>query len=387
MEHSILSASGSSRWLNCPGSVKACKTYDNESSSFAQEGTCAHELAALVLEDNITGGPHSQIGQTLEDAPEIVVDTEMANYVEEYVNYVNAIPGNKLIETRVDYSKWAPAGFGTSDAIVIDSDAKIMHVIDLKYGKGVEVYAEENTQGMLYALGAFDEYDIEYDMDDDWEIIIHIYQPRIGNIDEWSISAKNLLNWADDVVKPAGILCMTDDAPRIAGTKQCTWCEHKPVCEELKLYVEATISSEFDNLDLPTVEEGMDFQNIMNNKKLIEGWLKAIEGHIFEQLEKGTPMPGFKLVKGKSSRKWDDEEKTEKYMRKKRMKVGEIFNQKLITPPQAEKFLGKKKYADMVEDGLVIKNDGKPTLANESDKREALNMNVNDDFDDLDEVF
>lgn len=400
--HAVLSASGSSRWLNCPGSVKACRDYEERSSSFAQEGTCAHELAAMVLDDQVN--PHDYIGKTLNDAPEIEVDAEMVNYVEEYANYVNAIPGDKFIEIQVDYSEWVPAwtyetfdklgqpstchvegGFGTSDAIVIDSDAKIMHVIDLKYGKGVEVYAEDNSQGKMYGLGAYNDYELEYDIDDSWEIIIHIYQPRIGNIDEWSITVKDLLAWAEAEVRPKALICMTNDAPRIAGAKQCTWCGHKPLCEELKLHIEATISSEFDNLDLPPVEEGMDFQNIMGHKKLIEGWLKAIEGYIFEQLEKGTVMPGFKLVTGKSSRAWVDEAVTEKYMRKKRMKVGEMFNQKLLSPPQAEKQVGKKKYADMVDEGLVITSTGKPALANESDKRPALNMNIADDFDDLED--
>ena len=400
--HAVLSASGSSRWLNCPGSVKASRDYENTTSSFAQEGTCAHELGEMVLKDQIN--PHDYIGKTLLDAPEIEVDVEMANYVEEYANYVNAIPGDKFIEIQVDYSEWVPAwsyetfdpkgnpitvqvegGFGTSDAIVIDSDAKIMHVIDLKYGKGVEVYAEDNSQGKLYGLGAYNDYELEYDIDDSWEIIIHIYQPRIGNIDEWSITVKDLLAWAESEVRPKALICMTDNAPRIAGAKQCTWCAHKPLCEELKSHIEATICSEFDDLDLPAVEEGMDFQDIMGNKKLIEGWLKAIEGYIFEQLEKGTAMPGFKLVTGKSSRAWVDEAVTEKYMRKKRMKVGEMFNQKLLSPPQAEKQVGKKKYADMVEEGLVITSTGKPALANESDKRPALNMNVADDFDDLED--
>lgn len=381
MKHSILGASGSSRWLNCPGSVKACKDYPNTSSVFAQEGTCAHELAEICL--NNGKAPQDYVDKRLSDAPDIIVDREMANYVEEYVNYVNAIPGEPYIEVRVDYSPWAIGGFGTSDAIVIDENAKIIHVIDLKYGKGVEVNAEWNTQGMLYALGAINEYDLEYDINGDWDVVIHIYQPRIGNIDEWPISVQSLIAWAENTVRPAANLCMTDDAPRVAGDKQCNWCQHKAKCPELQSHLEHVIGSEFDNLDLPTVETGMDFTNIMANKKLIEGWLKAIEGLIFEELEKGNKMSGFKLVKGKTSRKWSNPEEAEQYMRKKKMRVGEMFTKKLMTPPQAEKFLGKEKYAKVVEEGLIIKSDGKPALAVESDKRKALNMNINDDFESL----
>ncbi len=389
MQHAKLSASGSGQWLNCPGSIKAeedlriGKTIIATSSPFAQEGTCAHDLAAVCLTNDEV--PHEYIGKTLTDAPEIVVDKEMANYVEEYINYVKSFQGNLMVEIRVDFSPWVPAGFGTSDAIVIDEVTGICHVIDLKYGKGVEVFADNNTQGMLYALGVYNDYDFEYEFD---TITIHIYQPRIGNISEWSITVKDLLIWADEVVKPAAALCMTDDAPRFAGTKQCQWCDAKPTCQTLRKHVEETISSEFDNLELPTVDESLDFQNILASKKLIEGWLKAIEGFVFEELEAGKKVPGFKLVKGKSSRKWSDDVAVEKYFRKKRLKVGEMFNQKLITPPQAEKFLGKAKYADMGE--LVIKSDGKPALANESDKRPALIMDVAEEFDvvdNLDEEF
>lgn len=386
MKHSILSASGSSRWLNCAGSVQASKQYTSSGSSkFAQEGTCAHELAEICLTNGES--PHNYIGKTLVSHTkyDIVVDKEMANYIEEYIDYVNSIIGDQYVEIKVDYSPWAQDGFGTSDAIVIDSDAKILHVVDLKYGKGVEVSPENNTQGMLYALGAINEYDLEYDIEDEWEIIIHIYQPRIGNIAEWYIILSDLLTWANTIVKPAALLAMTDDAPRTAGDKQCTWCPHKAKCPELQAHVEKVITSDFDDLTLPAVGDELNYQNIMANKKLIEGWLKAIEGFIFEELEQGNKISGFKLVKGKTSRKWVDPIDVEAYMRKKRMKINEIFTKKIITPPQAEKLLGKQKYALLVDDGLVIKSDGKPALAVESDKRPALSMLITDDFDNLEE--
>lgn len=384
MQHAKLSASGSGQWLNCPGSIKAeADIYKirvvNNSSAFAQEGTCAHELAEICLKSNVA--PHEYIGRNLTDAPEITVNSEMANYVEEYVNYVNSFQGDLMVEVKVDFSPWVPEGFGTSDAIVVDEEMGICHVIDLKYGKGIEVFADNNTQGMLYALGVYNDYSFAYEFD---TITIHIYQPRIGNISEWSIKVKDLLIWADETVKPAAELCLTDDAPRVAGSKQCLWCDAKATCSTLQKHVEKTISSEFDDLDLPSVDDSLNYQNIMASKKLIEGWLKAIEGHIFEQLESGEKVPGFKLVKGKASRKWTDDAAVEKYLRKKRLKVGEIFNQKLITPPQAEKFLGETKYVDMTD--LVIKSEGKPALATESDKRPALIMNVTEEFDVVDNL-
>lgn len=376
MKHAKLSASGSARWLNCTGSVKAEEEFRQKGSSiFAQEGTCAHELAAICLLENTK--PHDYIGKTLDDAPEIVVDSEMANYVEEYINYINSLNGEQFIEQRVDFSTWVPGGFGTSDAIVIDDSSTVMHVIDLKYGKGVEVYADNNSQGMLYALGALNDYGFIYEIT---SIIIHIYQPRIGNISEWEISVEDLVSWADNTVVPAANQCMTSDAPRTAGNKQCTWCAAKPTCKALKSHVERIIGSEFDDLTLPVVEKGIDLQNIMSNKKLIETWLKAIEGYIFEQLQAGIDMPGYKLVKGRSVRKWANVEDAEKALRAKRYKVSEIFTQKLISPTQAEKLLAGK-YNEI--EHLIVKPDGKPTLASTNDKRLDITADVKLDFDTL----
>lgn len=380
MKHAILSASGSGQWLNCPGSVNAQKAYpDIGSSPAAQEGTCAHELAALCLLDKNSPPmpPQFLVGETLKDAPEITVTTEMANYVEEYINYVLAIPGKLYVETRVDFSDWVPEGFGTSDAIIADDENGVLHVVDLKYGKGVEVSPIENTQGMLYALGAYVEYDFAHTFD---KIVIHIYQPRMKNISEWSLSVEHLLMWAETIVKPTAELCMTDDAPRVAGEKQCMWCAYQPNCPELKAHVEKTIGAQFSNLELIPVEEVPDIQNVMDNKKLIEGWLKAIEGHIFDQLESGAYMPGYKIVEGRSIRAWQDVEAAEKLLRSKAYKVNDIFTKKFFSPAQAQKLMGKK--YDQISH-LVHKPAGKPVLAKDSDKREAINVNVSDDFENI----
>tara|TARA_R100000544_G_scaffold20565_1_gene9992 strand:+ start:5039 stop:6166 length:1128 start_codon:yes stop_codon:yes gene_type:complete len=375
MKHAKLSASSSARWLFCPGSVKASEPFENTSSAAASEGTCAHELAEICLTNDAS--PYDYIGKTLHDAPDVQVDKEMARYVEEYVNYVNSFSGDKFIEERVDFSPWVPEGFGTSDAIVIDQDNRTMHVIDLKYGKGVEVSADSNTQGLLYALGSLNDFGFMYDIDD---IVIHIYQPRMGNISEWGISVPDLMDWAQGTVAPTAVLCMTDNAPKAAGEKQCQWCPAKATCETLQKHVEETIGADFDNLELPSVEDGINFQNIMDNKKLIEGFLKAVEGHIFQKLSDGEDIPGYKLVVGRSVRAWSDKDEAEALLRKKRYKVGEIFKQTLISPTQAEKLMSKK-YEDV--EHLVIKPEGKPTLAKASDKRPALKVNVTDEFDEL----
>tara|TARA_R110000796_G_scaffold9074_2_gene31180 strand:- start:3364 stop:4491 length:1128 start_codon:yes stop_codon:yes gene_type:complete len=373
MKHAKLSASGSARWLACPGSVKAAEEFKSSGSSpAAAEGTCAHELAAMILADQVN--PNEYLGLTLKDEPYVVVDKDMVRYAQEYADYCEAIPGRHFVERRVDFSDWVPEGFGTSDCIVYDESTATLHVIDLKYGKGIAVSPVENTQGMLYALGAYKLVGNK----PIHKIIIHIYQPRMQNISEWTISAGELLDWADEYVKPRAELCFTDDAPREAGDKQCQWCPAKPTCQILKTHVEAVIGAEFDDLDLPVIDKQLDLGIIMQNKKLIESYLKAVEGFIFSQLESGESVPGYKLVTGRSVRAWADAEEAEQILRTKRYKVSEIFTQKLISPTQAQKLLGNK-YSTI--DYLVIKPQGKPALAVESDKRPALKLNCVDDFD------
>ncbi len=187
--HAKLSASGSARWLSCTGSVKAESTLPNTTTPYAMEGTAAHELADMCLSDGLS--PHDYINQHIAGIP---VDEEMADHVASYVAYVKSFSGIHFYEVRVDFSEWIPNGFGTSDAIVIDEKLKTVHVIDLKYGKGLPVDAENNSQGMLYALGVLSEYSFIYDLD---HVVIHIYQPRIKNYSSWSISANDLLKWAE----------------------------------------------------------------------------------------------------------------------------------------------------------------------------------------------
>ena len=183
--HAKLSASGSARWLNCTGSVKAEQSFKDSSSPAAEYGTCAHELADIVLS---TGKDiDSFLGQTLNDAPRVKVDQEMIDNVQGYVNYVQSFGGEQFYEMRLDYSHLVPNGFGTSDAVVIVDN--VIHVIDLKMGKGVVVDAENNTQGMLYALGAVEEYGYLYDFD---KVVIHIYQPRVSNFSTWELSILDL---------------------------------------------------------------------------------------------------------------------------------------------------------------------------------------------------
>ena len=369
--HAKLSASGSARWLNCTGSVKAEQNFKDSSSPAAEYGTCAHELADIVLS---TGKDiDSFLGQTLNDAPSVKVDQEMIDNVQGYVNYVQSFGGEQFYEVRLDYSHLVPNGFGTSDAVVIVDN--VIHVIDLKMGKGVVVDAENNTQGMLYALGAVEEYGYLYDFD---KVVIHIYQPRVSNFSTWELSILDLTLFGEYVTKQA-IEALSDDAPRTPGDKQCQWCKAKATCPALLKHAEKTISADFDNLDdLPDVDSLTPdkLSVILSNKKLIESWLKAVEEHISHTLLDGEEFPGFKLVAGRSLRRWANEDEAQEQLIT--LLDDQAFEKKLLTVAKAEKALGAKRKKEI--ENLIIKPEGKPTLAPESDKRPSIN-NCSDDFD------
>lgn len=370
-QHAKLSPSSSSRWLNCTASVKASSAYKNTSSSAAEEGTAAHQLGEICLK---TGdSPDKYLNQNLSDAPNVIVDQEMVENIQDYVNYCRSLGGDMLVEERVDFSPWVNEGFGTSDCIIFKDD--VCHVIDLKYGKGVEVYAERNTQAMIYALGVLNEYWFIHEVS---SFVLHIFQPRRNHFDEWEISIEDLLIWAD-TVKEAANNIKTDNVTFNPGEKQCQWCQHKPNCKALQEFTEKVISAEFDDLDELPTPETVNHTVVLKHKALIESWLKAVEQTVFEKLNNGEKVDGFKLVKGRSVRKWGSEQEVIKTLTPE---LGDdLYIKKLLTAPQAEKLIGKGKFNENYAD-LVIKPEGKPTLAPESDKRPAIG-DVTDCFDKL----
>lgn len=365
-------------WANCPGSIKAIEGIPNGSSIFADEGSAAHELGDICL---TSGAAASEwIGKQLIEWNAWTVTDEMADYVQQYVDFVKALGGEQFYEVRCDFSEWVPKGFGTSDAIAYVAATKTLHVADLKYGQGVKVYADNNTQGILYALGAYDAMTLSHEIE---RVVITIVQPRLDHIDEWAISVDDLLAWGERLAQ-AATLALTDDAPRIPGEKQCQWCQAKARCPALLKLTEDTLSADFDDLDLIASDKLSDekMAQALGHKKLILSWLDAIEGEVVARLNAGKGFPGYKLVAGRSSRDWSADEKL----------IGntlvgafgadreDLYTQKFITPAAAEKLVGKKAAKEL--DVFISKSEGKPTLAPESDKRPAVNVSAAD-FDEV----
>lgn len=371
MKHSTLGASSSARWLSCPASVKMVEGLKDKGSFFAAEGTAAHDLAEQAL--NADKPASEFIGNEISG---FIVNDEMANNVQRYVDYIadiqeGSVNPTLLVEQRVSYEEWVPQGFGTSDAIVIDGET--VHVIDLKYGKGEAVYADNNTQAMLYALGVLQGFNHIHDFK---TFVLHIVQPRIGNYSEWSISCEDLLAFGEYASERAE-LCGTKDAPFGPSEKACRWCKASGNCKALAEHNLKIIGAEFDDLENITIPDtnkltADQVAKLLPNVTLITGWLKAVESYALDAICSGGEIPGYKAVNGRSNRRWADNSEDIVV----NMLGEQAYTRKLITPTQAEKIL-KKEFSELSD--VVVKPEGKATLVPVTDKRPPIST-ILDEF-------
>ena len=406
--HAKLSASGSHRWMNCPGSIRMEEGFEDKGSKFAAEGTAAHFLGAECLEQDkdpkdyegkfirvLSNGDgaiidHPVAIRTVKDPFE--VDDEMIDNVATYVDAIRAAKGHDklLIEQRLDFSDWVPDGFGTADAVIIRDG--VIEIHDLKYGKGVMVHAQDNYQLLLYALGAYAAYSVVYSFD---TIRLVIHQPRLQHLSEASITVDALLAFAG-TVEEAAKQALQPDAPCVAGEVQCKWCKAKAVCSEAARLTANTVGMTFENLteDDTPLAPGPEFvtneqlPNVFAKLDFIRNWCDAVHDFMLEELTKGSGITGYKLVAGRmGNRAWGDKAEAEKMMKSMRLKHDEMYTDKLISPTDADRLLKKKspkRWARISK--LITRSEGKPAIAPESDKRPAL-PKPGDAFNDLDEGF
>ena len=292
---------------------------------------------------------------------------------EEFTDAVMHDGGAQLLtEQRVDLTAWIPGGFGTTDVAIIGG--KTLHIIDLKYGKGVPVFAEGNPQLRLYALGTLAMLEMVYDID---EVKMTIYQPRIDNVSSDTISATELKSWGENEVKPAAELALSDNAPFAAGS----WCQFCPARQQCRTRAENYMSlAEYKKKALLSVEE---IGKILGDVDGLVKWAEDLkEGALTRALE-GENFPGWKVVEGRSIRKYSGtEDEIVRQCEGAGYDHALLYETKLLTVSAMEKMMGKKQFAEVLGD-YVEKPAGKPTLAPESDKRPAIvNATAAEDFAD-----
>lgn len=374
--HALLSASGASRWLNCTPSARLEEEFGkDETSAYAAEGTLAHEFAELIIRHTILkelsqADFEARYYELLEND---LYTEDMLDYVYQYVDYVkdelaassvDTKDAILIIEEKVDLRQWIPESFGSCDAIIIADGT--MKVMDLKYGKGVPVSAIGNKQLMLYALGAYDKYSIMYDI---VNVDLHIVQPRINNINSWSVDAEELLKWAENTVIPAAKLAFNGQGQLKVGD-WCKFCKVKARCRELyKANIELAKYDFASPQDLLTDEEIADI--IDKVPRLVE-WANSVLTYATEEaIENGKVWPGHKLVAGRSTRKFTNEIDVANTLIDNGFERDTIFDTKLKSLTALERVTGKKAFEALLG-SYVVKSEGKPTLVPLSDKRPAI---------------
>lgn len=375
--HALLSASGASRWLNCTPSARLEEEYGEcKSSAYAKEGTLAHELSELYLRmDALHSISDPQFEADLEKLmSNELFSEEMLEVIPVYTDYcveqlIEAQTENPLavmeIEQKLDLTDFIPESYGTADCVIINDD--LLEVIDLKYGKGVPVYAEWNKQLMLYGLGALQKYDTMYDIS---EIRLTIVQPRINNISTWQISVEELRKWAEEELRPKASLAFKGEGELCAGD-WCRFCAVKNRCRKLYEQQLEIAQYEFANPELLTDDEIVDI--VKRTPKLIE-WANSIAEYAqTKAINENKQWPGLKLVEGISRRKWVDEDQASNtiFARCPELTEDDVFNMKLKPITAIEKVIGKKRFTEVLSD-IVIKPQGKPTLVSVEDKRPAI---------------
>lgn len=375
MSHAKLSASGSHRWMACPPSADLEREFPDEQSPYAAEGTFAHELAELKLSRQIanTVKPSAFKRQLVLLRENEWWSQELEDYVDQYVAQVSELYlGTKkrckdalvLLEQHLDFSEWVPEGFGTGDVVIISDD--VLEVIDLKFGKGVPVSAEGNSQMRLYGLGALKTYGMLYDFT---QIRMTIIQPRLDNISTEELSEGDLVRWAGDVVMPKAALAIAGEGEFAAG-EHCRFCKARFTCRARAEKNLELAQYEFKGAALLLHEEIGD---ILTRAAQLSQWAADIQKWALEQAElHGVKFPGWKLVEGRSVRKYADEEAIGDTLLKKGYEEDAISPRALLGITAMEKLLGKKAFAELLSD-FIEKPAGKPALVPESDKRPELN--------------
>ena len=374
-EHSkLFSPSASARLLTCPGSAKASEGIPDQESLFAAEGHDAHALAEIRLCERLGLQTNGKIEELT------FYNKEMEDYISDYVSYVlEKVASIKkdcpdaivLIEQKVAAVRYDESLFGSTDVAIIAD--KVLTIIDLKYGRGVLVNAKENTQEMCYGLCAMETFGNLYDIED---INLCIFQPRLSNVSEWSLTVKELYKWADEILKP-GIEKIRAGSEEFHPSRHCVFCKAKPLCKALRDQNLELAKHEFRPaflMDDSEIEEVLDKADDFVN------WINSVKEFALEDAMKGKKYDHYKLVEGRSNRKYIDETKVINVVKEAGYSP---YEEKLLSVTGMQSRLGKARFEELLGN-LVVKPRGKLTLVSRDDKRPEVNpaavdfMNLDD---------
>lgn len=360
-KHAICSASSSAMWIACPRSARLSAEAPDTGSPYAEEGTRAHALCEYLLkrEFGIDADPPDRSDKEMQEYAEGYRDYVMEQVEESDASFIG-------IEQHLDFSRWVPEGFGTGDCVLISDD--LLQIIDFKYGVGILVEAALNTQMMCYALGAFDTFGDLYNID---KIRLTIYQPRRENISVWDTNVDDLLEWADNILAPAARLAFAGEGEFLAGN-HCRFCGIKETCRARAEYYTKRMKHEFED---PATLSNDEIALILPKLDGLISWAKDIKAYALQQALDGAAFPGFKVVEGRSVRKYTDEAAVAKAVEDAGF---DPYEKKLLGITEMTKLLGKKQFDELLS-GLVVKPKGKPVLAASVDKRpEYIHITDND---------
>lgn len=370
--HSVLGASAADRWMNCTPSAQLTAGMEDETTTFAAEGTAAHALCEWKVRKAL------KMRAGRRPTSDYWTD-EMEEFTDNYRDFIMDLVGQAkltckdpvtLIEQHLDFSCYVPDGFGTGDFLLVAD--KELNVVDFKYGRGVAVYADHNPQMMLYALGALNLFDCLYDIE---QVTMTIFQPSLSSISTWTISAEELYKWAEEVLKPKAELAAKGEGEFISGS-WCRFCKARNTC---RARAESFLELAKMEFQPPTLLSDEEVAEVMEKADELSKWASDVMAYAqAEAIENGKHWNGYKLVEGRSTRRFTDEKKVEEVA--KGAGYTDIYNKSLITLTAFEKLMGKDTFNEVLG-SYVTKPAGKLTLVPVSDKRPEVTVNtVNDEF-------
>ena len=383
MSHAILSPSSASRWIHCPPSALLNAEAPQKDTVYTREGTLAHAVCELKARKHfltgigpkarkhfLTGiGPKRFKAQMDEFRADPLWQDEMEGYTDDYLDALKDIDAGFIkrpyiaLEQKVDFSEYVPGGFGTADCIMIGGE--VLHIIDFKYGKGVDVSAEENPQLKLYAVGAILQYMTFYDI---FTVRMTIVQPRIKREpDTWEMPARDLLRWAEDIVKPAAKLAIAGEGEYAEGD-WCRWCAIRGSC---RARAEAQLRAAKMDFREPPELTDIEVAEALKLGQRLKSWLSDLEEYALTTCLDGREIPGFKAVEGRSVRAWTDADAAFTAAKAAGVPEEMLYERKPVTLAALEKIMGKKPFAEALAD-YVTTPAGKPTLVKADDKRRAI---------------